>query len=389
MSIKEKLNIFILSSWYPSNDDPFFGLFIKQTATYLSENVKITVLNVNYRTDKSKTAFIVNETQNDFTEIIAQSTKCKIGILNSCKTLYLIHKIYKKAVELNGKPNLIHLQILSALLWYAYFRKFFSKIPFVVSEHWSKYIDEEASIGKKIKYRIQNCILKKATAITVVSEPLKQSMVEKGFQVPFYVIPNPVDAQLFKIKDETKYKQEQKSSFVHISCFDEKIKNISGIIEAVELLNNERDDFELILVGEGPDYDKIYELVKSKKIKNIHFKGALNSEGVVDVLNQSSALIMNSYKETFGIPVIEAWMCGRPVISTPVGVVGDEHPKISLIKTSFNDVKSIVLAMKNIIENPLNDAEHAEIRKYALEKYDKEIVIKEFLDIYSKALPAK
>ncbi len=377
MSTKSKLNVFIISSWYPSTYDPYFGLFVKQTATYLSEHFNITVLNVNNRTDKTKTEFIITQEKIGFTEITVDSPTCKIGIFNFIKTIYLINKIFKEGKKFNGKPDIIHLQILSGLLWFVYFKKNFSKIPFVVSEHWSKYFNNSLSFTEKLKYKIQNCLLKKASAITVVSEQLKQFMTQKGFNVPLTVIPNPIDSNLFKIIEF-----KRTNTFVHISCFDEKIKNISGIIQAVELLNNERDDFELILIGNGPDYEKIVELVKIKKLKNIRFTGALKSEDIVDLLNQSCALIMNSYKETFGIPVIESWLCGTPVISTPVGIAHNNHPKNFITITEIDNPESIVKAMINFLDFPLTKAQSEEMRKYAIDNFSKEIVMKKYIEIY-------
>ncbi len=381
MTSEKKLNVFILSTWYPSKNDLFFGYFVQQAASYLSDYVNITVLNVNNRTNNTQVEELISTPKNGFTEITFQCPISKIRFINSLKTLYYIRKAYKKAVSLNGKPDVMHLQVLSVLLWFVYFMGIFHKIPFVVSEHWSKYFNSNTNFAEKLKYKIQNCLLKRASACTVVSKQLEESMRKKGFKAPFSIVPNLVDPNLFDIIETSKTK-----TFVHISCFDEKIKNITGVISAVEQLKKERNDFELILIGNGPDFDKILDLIKFKNLNNIRLTGAIESLEVNKFLNQSCALVMNSYKETFGIPIVESWMCGRPVISTPVGIANDIHPEGYIIKTGFDDTDSIVNAMKIILDKPFNKSDSEAIRKYAVDNYGKEKAIKMYLDIYQNSV---
>lgn len=379
MTEVKKLNVFVISSWYPTDSDAFFGYFVKQTSFYLSEKANICVLNINNRTKFSKPTEIVNIQSNSFKEINYYIPASRFRIINSIKYLYFVNKAYKKAVKLNGKPDVIHLQIISVLLWYVYFLKIFNNIPFVVSEHWSKYFNLKSTLIEKIKYKFQNHFLKKASDVIVVSEMLAESMIKKGFICNFKIISNPVDQNLFQITN-----RENSKTFVHISCFDETIKNISGIVEAVEILNQKHIDFEIVLIGDGPDFNRIFNLVKSKKISNIRFTGTLDSEEVNVVLNQSLALIMNSYKETFGIPIVESWMCGRPVISTPVGIANKNHPEGFIFHTKFDTPNTIAEAMLFLMNHPLM-VKSDEIREYAVKNFGKSKIIDEYIEVYENA----
>ena len=108
-------------------------------------------------------------------------------------------------------------------------------------------------------------MLKKAKAILPVSGYLEHSMKKCGLNHPNYIVVNNVVDDFFFERDAQLTKNEKKQ-ILHISCFTESAKNVRGIIKAIKGLCNLRSDFELVIVGSGPDFDVVYKYAKQHNL---------------------------------------------------------------------------------------------------------------------------
>lgn len=94
------------------------------------------------------------------------------------------------------------------------------------------------------------------------------------------------------------------------------VKNYPALIEACALL--ERDDWRLVIYGEGPQREELEQLVARSGLS-----GKVSLPGYIDDLAQAFASIdvyvQPSLSEGFGLAVVEAMVAGKPVVVTPVG----------------------------------------------------------------------
>jgi len=72
-------------------------------------------------------------------------------------------------------------------------------------------------------------------------------------------------------------------------------------------------DLSLAIVGEGPLLEKLKLLAGENT--NIHFIGNLKNESIPKILNLSKIFVLNSDSEATSYAIIEAKMCGLPVIA--------------------------------------------------------------------------
>ena len=99
-------------------------------------------------------------------------------------------------------------------------------------------------------------------AIMPVTLNLKNAMIDCGINSSNYIIvPNVVD-QIFFNSAITPLRTEP-ARIIHVSTFEDRSKNISGIIDAVGELKNIRVDFKMVFVGDGVDF----EAMKAKTIE--------------------------------------------------------------------------------------------------------------------------
>ncbi len=175
-------------------------------------------------------------------------------------------------------------------------------------------------------------VLKRADVVLAVSESLKEEIlktnipnIEKNVRLNW----NTVDINEFKIanndsdhhsKNNSNYNFKNELNIPKdkpIILFVGNIikrKNVATIIDAKKQL---KSDCFLVVVGDGPLLNSLKEKVKVENVEDVIFTGARND--IVNVIQSSDLLILPSYSESFGLVLIEALACGKPVIGSNVG----------------------------------------------------------------------
>jgi glycosyltransferase involved in cell wall biosynthesis len=94
-------------------------------------------------------------------------------------------------------------------------------------------------------------------------------------------------------------------------------KNVGGLIDSFELFNQKaKSDYKLVVVG---SYGWMCDDIRTKLERlcrnrlGIHL-GYVKNEDLPAIYNLSRALVLPSFYESFGIPILEAMSCGTPVI---------------------------------------------------------------------------
>jgi glycosyltransferase involved in cell wall biosynthesis len=87
-------------------------------------------------------------------------------------------------------------------------------------------------------------------------------------------------------------------------------KRIDLIVEAFSSM----PDKMLVVIGDGPDFEKI----KRKSASNVHLLGHHDSVSLLSYLQSAKAFVFAA-EEDFGIAPLEAQACGTPVIAYAKG----------------------------------------------------------------------
>ncbi len=132
-------------------------------------------------------------------------------------------------------------------------------------------------------------------------------------------------------------------------------KGVRQLLEAFALVSQDRPDYVLNVVGTGPEEAKLMKLATDLNIyTKVRFLGALDPQGVSEVLNNSRVLCVPSmWDEVFGIVALEGMGCGLPVIATNVSGLTDAHHGYGLLVEPNEEViKNFAEAMKTITSTP-------------------------------------
>jgi len=77
----------------------------------------------------------------------------------------------------------------------------------------------------------------------------------------------------------------------------------------------------VVVAGDGPERDRTMALAESMGLKNLRFPGALSQEDLVAHYHACAVVAFPSVarSEAFGLTILEAHACGRPVVATRLG----------------------------------------------------------------------
>lgn len=127
-------------------------------------------------------------------------------------------------------------------------------------------------------------------------------------------------------------------------------KNLSLAIETLALVRKKFLDTGLVIVGSGPEENRLKALVKKLKLENaIAFVGWQNDPA--SFYKTANVFLQTSLFEGYGLSLIEAGLYGLPVITTPVGIAQElEYGKDAYIY-SHNHPEFFAQGIIDLIEN--------------------------------------
>lgn len=104
-----------------------------------------------------------------------------------------------------------------------------------------------------------------------------------------------------------------------------RIKGIDVLVKAFASVIRKLDDVRLVIVGPDDGYlSKIQTLVENLRIvNNVIFTGPLYGSEKIEAYVDADVYVLPSRYEIFGLSVIEAYSCGKPVIASRVGGLKD------------------------------------------------------------------
>ena len=150
----------------------------------------------------------------------------------------------------------------------------------------------------------------------------------------------------------------------------------------------ETPQIPLRIIGDGPERGEFQRLAKRYSLNNVKFLGYRSRHECLGVLKKSHVLIMPStWYETFGLTIIEAYACGKPVIASDLGGMGDliKDGKTGLLFKSGNS-RDLASKVRFLFEDKNAAFEMGRNARVEFEmKYTAEKNYDILMDIYNKA----
>jgi len=307
------------------------------------------------------------------------------------RTPYLSGKFYtnigkrliKKYINEQGMPDIIHAHNALYAGFIAYTIKKKYHIPFVLTEHSSAYI-RNGIRGWQVK--MVKKVLEKADARVIVS-PYLGKEIEKRFGnlvCPWKYIPNILDNRFEKQRSSGSQVPESKELFRFLN-----VGSLISIKNHIELLNAFSSAFKglkkvkLLIIGDGPLRKELEALVEILEITTqVQFFGEVNREKILYEMGRCNIFILPSLHETFGVVLIEALACGKPVITTDSGgprCIINEENGILVPKGDYIILAKVMKKMMQNISNYNSDL----IRKDCITRFGEKAVVTQLVEVYN------
>ncbi|HRP51997.1 MAG TPA: glycosyltransferase [Fluviicola sp.] len=379
--------VLFLCSWYPNKNAPTLGNFVQKHAEAASLHNDIFVLTTFSHFQKK---YIIEENiGNGLKEVVVYYPKVHMKffgikqIIQFYRTNKALKLGYNRLFSTSSKPDLIHLNQVFPLAFFALKIGKKNKLPIVITENSTAYHLSGNDLPKwALKYAVY--CMKKADLILPVSKDLGHSLKKLNVNVPMEIIPNVVDEQVF---GTLVHKSNEKTVFLHVSTANDNHKNVSGIIRTIKELSLTTSNFLFIIISDGELTDFItlaYETLNIPK-ELLNFEGRKSTAEIAQIMNRSDVFVLFSNYENLPCVILEALTVGIPVISTNVNGVPECVNESNGILINPKKEDELYKAMLKFIQKEVL-FDNTAIKKDALSKYSYSSVGLQLDEVYQKVI---
>lgn len=348
------MKVLYLSAWYPTSRDAMAGLFVQKHAQAVGmQGADVRVI---YSEERG--------------------IRWWIDMLRQWKELKnewgLPDVVQMNVLDKNG--------IIAQWLYHCY------HIPYIIIEHWSGYLPANFSFRGGWHGALMRHVAGQAACILPVSQMLEGAMKQCGIRNAHWQrIHNVVDDFFYAPVDvsELSAKREGIFRWLHVSCFDEKAKNIQGMLRAARQLADQRQDFEIIIVGTGVDFQQVQQYALSLHFPEgmLHFTGEQPPIMVAQWMQSSDAFLFFSRYENAPVVLSECLATGLPVVSSNAGGIPEMiNEECGILVPSANE-EALSQAMLSMMEHR-GDYPAQRIRLYG-QKYAASHVGQQLMHLYT------
>ena len=191
----------------------------------------------------------------------------------------------------------------------------------------------------------------------------------KNSKQELFVMNNLIDYEMINdlLKKEINVKK-QKLTLLNVGRHEEGAKRLTMMIRVIDRLLKEGYDFELWLVGDGPDHQLYLDLVKELNISS-HVKFFGKQSNVFPFYKLADAVLLSSFREGNPVVYLEAKILKKPIITTNVSDALLEIDGFGIV-TEF-DEEAYYLGVKKFLDNGYKIT-----KKFNPVKYDKDVLKK-------------
>lgn len=295
-----------------------------------------------------------------------------------------------KAIAKNGvNPDLIHANFLE----YGYLGaglKNQCNVPLIVTANGGDVYN--LPFKDDWYYAFVKYVLDKSDQVITVSQFLADKLLALGVEPnKLHMIPNGFNNQMFKPTSCQAARHKlglplNKKILLSVGNLNN-LKGHTYLIEAMKQVIEKQNDVLLIIVGAGPlELELQKQIVANGLQKNVFLVGNKRHEEIPIWMNACDLFVHPSLHESFGVVIIEAMACGKPVLGTSVGGVPEiiRNKEVGLLVKSA-DAESLSQGMLQGLS-----------KKWAKEKiidysqqYAWDRITNRILGVYEKALESK
>ncbi|SFA74164.1 N-acetyl-alpha-D-glucosaminyl L-malate synthase BshA [Lentibacillus halodurans] len=242
------------------------------------------------------------------------------------------------------------------------------------------------SLKKMIRHGIEQ-----SDAVTAVSYSLVEQTKEMvGVDKAIHVIYNFVNEAEYTKKYAHSIREQygitpDEKVIIHISNF-RKVKCVQDVISTFQQIREEISA-KLLLVGDGPEYSEMYQLVSKLGLADsVLFLG--KQKNVTDLLSISDLKLLMSEKESFGLVLLEAMSCEVPCIGTNIGGIPEviKHHESGFIVDLGDTEQAAAYAVELLQNEQLLQQFSENALTHVRNLFYSQDIVKQYIDLYDELI---
>lgn len=232
-------------------------------------------------------------------------------------------------------------------------------------------------------------IWRKAGMVTVVSDDLGKVASKTLPCLPYRIIYNGVDINLFYPPTKAELDTQSQNGQLELLTVGRLVewKGIQYLLEALALLSSMQ--WRLSVAGTGYFEAELHKQAKRLKIQDqVRFLGYLNHDDLPSLYRDSDMFVLPSYGDSFGMVFTEAMACGLPIIAAKSGGVQE------FVKDGINgflvppkDVPALASAIEHLGKDKTLRRKMGENNiKTVKERFSWDAIADQYLSVYKEIL---
>jgi len=196
-------------------------------------------------------------------------------------------------------------------------------LPLLMKCH-SDYYSSDAWRSESIRYRLLDYglsvrLLRRADHVQAVSPQVAKDVERLGVDPKrITLLPTIIQTHLFEPGPDTPERYGARRLLFAGRLA--KQKDLPTLLRSVRLLADAGRDFRLTIVGSGPERRRLLTLTRTLRIEaRVNFIPHMPREQLSELYQQSSIFVLPSVHEALGKVIVEAGLCGLPIVAAAVG----------------------------------------------------------------------
>jgi colanic acid biosynthesis glycosyl transferase WcaI len=251
--------------------------------------------------------------------------------------------------------------------------------------------------GARLLFSIEKRLLARAAHVVVVTESFRRRVIEKGVAAErVSVISNGVDTENYRPEAAVApipALERKGNDFLvgYLGTFGAG-QALSSMVETAAILATEAPDVKMVLVGEGPDWNRVKERADDLRLPNLVVQRSIERTATRAFYNSVDVCLVplapvEIFQETVPSKIFEIMACGRPVLAS---LRGEGAAIVTASKGGITvapgDPRAIADGIKAI--RSMSPAERLAMgqrgRSYAQESYRREVLADRYLEILQR-----
>ncbi|NFV12588.1 glycosyltransferase family 4 protein [Clostridium sp. FAM 1755] len=226
---------------------------------------------------------------------------------------------------------------------------------------------------------------KKAAGVTGQTKGIVDNIVNRGFDKnKVHLITNGVDTEFFKKENrDEKLRKEWEINNKFAVCY----AGIHGLAQGLEVIVNAADilkkekDIQFVFIGDGPEKDKLINIVKEKNLTNVSFQPVQLKPNMPRIIASMDATVvplkkLDLFKGALPSKMFEALASELPIVLAVEGeaekLINEANGGITVEPENAKEIAQAVLKLYKDKELKQKLGENG--RRYVIEHYSRESI---------------